>query len=69
MEFWTGGGLGFGVWGLGFGVKGLEFRDWGLGLEVLVSHLRVYGLGLGGQRCGNGVTSHGTSSVGLSRLV
>jgi hypothetical protein len=59
--------LGVGGWGLGF--TGLGFRDWGLGFQVLVSDLRVYGLGFGGHRCGNGVTSHGTSSVGLGRLV
>ena len=29
-----GGGLGFRVWGLGFGVCGLVFRVWGLGFRV-----------------------------------
>jgi hypothetical protein len=29
-------GVGFRVWGLGFGVKGLGFRVWGLGFGVSV---------------------------------
>ena len=28
-------GLGFRIWGLGFGVEGLGFRVWGLGLVQL----------------------------------
>ena len=36
-------GLGFRVWGLGFGVLGLGFRVWGLGLGLC----KVKGSGLG----------------------
>ena len=39
-----GSGLGFRVWGLGFGVSGLGFRVWALGFLVRGSGFRVWAL-------------------------
>ena len=58
-------GLGFGVWGLRFGVRGLGFGVWGLGNRVWGLEFGVWSLGFGVRGLGFGVWSLGFEIGGL----